>query len=33
MGRRDIERVDVEAAAGDHPGDTRQYPELVLNED
>jgi hypothetical protein len=33
VGRRDIERIDVEAPARDHAGDARQYPELVLNED
>ena len=31
--RRDVERVDVEAAAGKHPGDARQNAKLVLNED
>jgi hypothetical protein len=33
VGRRDVERVDVEAAAGNHAGHARQNPELVLNED
>ena len=33
VSRGDIERINVEAAAGKHAGNARQNPELVLNED
>jgi len=31
--RSDVERVNVEAAAGEHASDARQHAELIFNED
>lgn len=33
MRGRDVKRVDVEAAAGEHAGHARKHAELVFNED
>ena len=33
MRGRNVQRIDIEAAPGEHPGHARQNAELVFNED